>query len=113
MKRSLLIALAAAATLSFASTAPASADTGHFSQVVSYGDLNVSSPDGARVLLARINRAAENVCQLSYAPQPLSFRQDQEECVRTTVSQTVARLHMPTVVAMYEGDAAPSVIASR
>ena len=113
MKRSILLALAAAATLSLAFTAPASADSFQRGERVSYADLNLSTQDGARTLLARIHRAADRVCFVANGPQPLDLHIARRECVNDAVGRAVARLDIPTVTAMYQGGSAPTVIASR
>ena len=61
-------AIAAVGTLFFAgvcligATAPAAAEPVSRTKMVSYGDLNLASASGRKVLDSRINRAAHNVC---------------------------------------------------
>jgi len=113
MKRSILLAIAAATTLSLAFTAPASADTFQRGERVTYTDLNLSTQDGARVLLARIHRAAEHVCFTENGPQPLDLHIARRQCVTEAVGRAVAHLDSPMVTAMYEGGSTPTVLASR
>jgi len=61
-------AIATVGTLFFAgvcligATAPAAAQPVAHTKTVSYGDLNLASASGRKVLDSRINRAAHNVC---------------------------------------------------
>ena len=61
-------AIATVGTLFFAgvcligATAPAAAQPVAQTKLVSYGDLNLASASGRKVLDSRINRAAHNVC---------------------------------------------------
>jgi UrcA family protein len=63
------------------------------------GDLDLSSPAGARVVMTRFEQAAHKVC----GPEPsdrLSFGGQYDTCVRETVNRAVGNLGVPTVEAM-------------
>jgi UrcA family protein len=66
---------------------------------VRIGDLDLSSPAGAKTAIARFQQAAHKTC----GPEPadkLSFGRYYDECVRETVNRAVVDLGAPTVEAM-------------
>ncbi|MES1199650.1 MAG: UrcA family protein [Pseudomonadota bacterium] len=108
MRRTLLLALAAAATLAFA--APASA--GEFrSRTVSYADLDLSNPHDAQTMLTRIRQGARDVCRYS-GHDSLDRMVMERDCRRETVAHTVATLDSPMVTAAFEGRTPTLQIAS-
>jgi len=73
------------------------------SQVVRYTELDLAHEPGAKVLLARIKRAAHAVC----GPQPsllsLGENRDYDTCVDTSIRSAVTRVDAPLVTAIYDG----------
>jgi UrcA family protein len=94
---------------SLSSPIPTSGPDGDAAWVtVHTGDLNLSSADGAREMMARIHHAARQVC----GPEPsdrLSFGGQDEVCMREVVNGAVTNLGSPAVAALNE--AAPAVAA--
>ena len=65
-------------------------------QVVRYADLNISSPDGARILYGRIQAAARLVCQFELT----SFRHwsgREQACFKHAVDDAVRQVHSPAL----------------
>src|SRR5271163_1389599 len=62
LRRLILSATFGALAASFAVVCSAADSTDALQSIVNYGDLNVSSPQGAAVLYARIQAAARRVC---------------------------------------------------
>jgi UrcA family protein len=60
--------------------------------VVRYGDLNLSTPDGAATLLRRIDAAARQVCPDAYA-RDLRVKALARECRRTATANAVEQVH--------------------
>jgi UrcA family protein len=112
-----ITSLAAAALALAALSQPASAGdrTMERSVTISYADLNLSSPDGARVLYKRIKQAARTAC----GPEPrgivLEFypraQWQHKSCIRKAVENAVASLDNPMVTAVHEGGPLPIQIA--
>jgi len=105
MHRPILSALAAVLAIA-AIASPAAAETwgpATDTQRVSYADINLDTPRGAQEMLARIEVAARNVCDVRNAPRPLYERLIADRCVRSTVSSTVATMHNPMLTASYQG----------
>lgn len=71
------------------------------SEIVIYGDLDITSASGAKILLKRIRSAADKLCG-SYRPGDLWGRADHYKCVRTTIGETVAALNSPPLTALNE-----------
>ena len=70
-------------------------------KTVSYGDLNLASPQGAAALYWRITRAAQEVCGPakqagSHFPRP-GFR----ECVQRAIAEAVAKVDRPELSAYH------------
>ncbi len=101
MNKTLLIALTTSLALSMV-TLPASARDEIItkSQVVRYGDLNLSSDEGVRALYHRIRKAARKVCTEandSVQLQQRSFR----VCVDSAVANAVDKVNRPALTAMH------------
>ena len=73
-------------------------------QVV-YSDLNLSTQDGARALLKRLDNAAKRVCGAEPSRSPLQPRLviAYERCVSDAVDASVAQVNAPLVVALHTG----------
>jgi UrcA family protein len=70
--------------------------------VVKFGDLNLSTADGAAALYHRINAAASNLCgsfrtKIADLPDP----QRQYACVRDAVRNAVIAIDQPALSAIY------------
>jgi UrcA family protein len=91
------------AVLALAGAAPA-ADAADPTQpptvVVSYDDLNIDSPQGARILFARIRNAATRVCGSLEARGPEAFSQFRK-CYQQAMDAAVAQIDEPAVTALY------------
>lgn len=75
--------------------APAKSDAAA-TAAVSFSDLEVSRPEDARVLLARVQAAAREVCGRSFT------HGDASACVHATVDRAVEALDRPQVSAIYQ-----------
>ena len=71
--------------------------------VVKYGDLNVSHPQGAAVLLRRIRRAGEAVCG-SFAGGGLGPKMRMNACVQNAVADAVTKVNQPQLFAIYKAN---------
>ena len=87
---------------SFALTAPASAQ--QHERRVAYHDLDLDTETGARAMLSRISRAANDICGDNDGPMPLWERSQLRECRNDIVAHTVAQLNRPMVTALLNRD---------
>jgi UrcA family protein len=118
MLKSLLPALAGAGLAALA-TAPGSARAQTAAPTVqsasvriSYADLNLSNPAGARKMMGRIHHAARAICGEPDSNNDLAGWAQQRACVEITVSDALRSLDNPTVTAFSERNAA-TFVASR
>jgi UrcA family protein len=82
-------------------------------QVVKYGDLNLSNPQGAATLYARIRAAAANVCRPFAGDNSL---RSNSECMHKAITDAVIKVDQPELFAIYNaknGTSKPVVLASR
>ena len=82
------------------------------SQSVSFADLNVNTPAGARVLYDRIHSAAERVCADSDPLQRLAAG----PCARKAEANAIEKLNLPQLTAYYRaktGKATEPLTATR
>jgi UrcA family protein len=103
MKKSAIVLAAVLVALSLsASQFAAASDTVTQSVTVSYADLNLSNPSGARTLYQRIRGAARKVCTVAgespYEVQDL----DKRKCILDAIDQAVMKVNSPVLVAMYK-----------
>jgi UrcA family protein len=70
------------------------------SRTVAYGDLNLDSPEGARVLYARLRSAARTVCEPARSPVLMNDRS--EECYRNALAKAVAQVNKSTLTKLYK-----------
>ena len=110
MKRSILGIAALALVGSFQAQA---GDINHERQVVvRYDDINVKQASGARILLARIDEAADNVC----GPQPdirqLGAWKSFRDCRKTAMDTAMASLPFDLMAAIDRPNR-PEALASR
>ncbi|HEY1562839.1 MAG TPA: UrcA family protein [Caulobacteraceae bacterium] len=119
MLKSILIAIAGAGLASLAS-APGSAraqpasNSESVSVRINFADLNLSSQQGAREMMGRIEGAARIICGESSANNDLAERSREHACVNQTVSDAVRSLDAPTVTALRDSRrGAETFVASR
>ena len=84
-------------------TAHASAE-GVPSQRVSYADLDISKPAGAKVLYSRIKAAARHVCALN-GFDPLLSLQSINRCIDLAVDKAVKDVDSPALSALHPSGA--------
>ena len=70
------------------------------SRTVAYGDLNLDSPEGARVLYARLRSAARTVCAPMRSPVLMNDRS--EECYHSALAKAVAQINKSTLTKLYK-----------
>ena len=76
--------------------ASAQTDPDQVSMKVSYGDLNIQSPDGAKVLLRRIENAAHAICA-GQGSNTMDRMRRLKPCVREVVERTAAEVNSPAL----------------
>lgn len=104
MQRSLLLALASAATFALMAAAPADAAVIHRTSVrVSYADLDIDNQAGAAALLGRIRSAARAVCGDYSGPISLRARAAIRQCENARVEKAVTDVNNPALTALYSG----------
>jgi UrcA family protein len=73
---------------------------------VTYGDLDLSSPDGAQVMLHRLHEAALNACGADDGSvTPYKWAIHRSNCYHRSMDQAVADLGAPTVTQLYQARA--------
>jgi UrcA family protein len=92
--------LAALALAGAAPAADATDPTQPPTVVVSYDDLNIDSPQGARILYARIRTAATRVCGSFEGRGPEAFSHFRK-CYQQAMDAAVAQVDRPAVTALY------------
>ncbi|MBV8784088.1 MAG: UrcA family protein [Gammaproteobacteria bacterium] len=70
---------------------------------VKFGDLNVSSPDGAATLYTRIRQAAQTVC---HQADPLW---NTRSCIDKAIADAVTKVNQPALFTVYNGHYKPSL----
>jgi UrcA family protein len=101
-----------ACNLTAVSTAAESTDAQQ--TTVKYADLNVSSPEGAAALHARIQRAARQVCR-PLDGQDLSSKARMGACEHKAIAVAVTKVDQPALFAAYNahyGQPKPIVLAA-
>jgi UrcA family protein len=68
---------------------------------VNYSDLNLASPEGARVLYRRIGVAARKACGPNFATWYPAVRYAWKECYKGAVDQAVKHVNAPTLTALH------------
>jgi len=69
-------------------------------KTVDYGDLNLDTEAGARVLFFRLRSAAKEVCS-PLAGRSLSLHSRWQACYDKAVASAVAQVNRPAVTALY------------
>ncbi|MGZ3276195.1 MAG: UrcA family protein [Caulobacteraceae bacterium] len=93
-----LTALSLVSTPTFAREVQAG-DEAPRSAAVSYADLNLNTPDGQAVLVARIHRAAEAVCGPEPDSRDLKRLPPYRQCMKQSVDTAVAAIPSPSQMA--------------
>ena len=83
---------AALAVALASSLAVAGADTLSPARTVPFGDLNLSSAQGAEALHRRLTMAAEQVCEPALLPGSRLVPRDYTACVARAVTEAVAKI---------------------
>jgi UrcA family protein len=107
-------ALLIAAASSFAGICSA-ADTNPLQALVKYGDLKVSSPEGATVLYTRIRAAAEQVCR-PLDNRSFAFKRLNETCIHNAIADAVTKVDQPALFSVYNaknGISKPVMLVAR
>jgi UrcA family protein len=102
MKRAILCA-ALGATLAASAATAAGAEDGQMR--VALGDLNMATPEGAHVALARIEFSAADFCDANSGRQSLERSRYVDRCVADMTRKSVSQLHAPLVTALLDGQA--------
>jgi len=71
------------------------------SVVVSYADLNLADPAGARTLYARLKRAAGKACGNQPSPLELSASSAYRDCYDRTLNKAVSRVNSQQLYALH------------
>ncbi|HET9389044.1 MAG TPA: UrcA family protein [Steroidobacteraceae bacterium] len=85
-------------------TGTASADSSWKEQVsvkVKYGDLNLSTDEGAARLYRRITQAARSVCGLDYIQPEERMYVNWKPCYEQAIATAVAQVNSPLLTAMH------------
>ncbi len=102
MNRQTLTALICGASL-FAAPAFAQPTLGaQLQYVVHYSDLNLTRPEGARMLLSRLKGAARIVCSPAADSADLGRIALFNACVQDTMGRAVASVHLSLVSELYD-----------
>jgi len=111
----LLVLAGVIAALAFPAAAgvhPAKDQPDALSTTVPLSDLNLDRIAGADLALARIQRAARDVCGEAPAPRELSKRGRYRACVAAATDTAVVTLDAPLVTARHQGRD-PAMLAAR
>jgi UrcA family protein len=90
---------------------------GYHQVVVSYSDLDLSQPDGAKAMLSRLQVAARNVCGKTYSERDVSTLWASRACNKQAMNRAVASINAPLVAELYgvpalKSGSTPSRLAS-
>ena len=80
---------------------------------VSFADLELSSPAGAKSVLNRIHAAAKTVCGGEPDIRLLERSAIYHSCMKATVERAVASLDSPAVTALNAGEPGATMVANR
>jgi UrcA family protein len=95
--------IVATLTAGFAAPASSTEEAGVRKIIVKFGDLNVTTPEGASALYARIRTAAAQVCR---QPDPLW---NTRSCVDKAIADAVTKVNQPALFAAYNSHYKPSL----
>jgi UrcA family protein len=71
--------------------------------IVKYGDLDLSSPQGAAALYSRIQKAAGSVCWRMY-DSDFAYRANKDACLQGAIADAVSKVNRPELSAVYEAN---------
>lgn len=71
---------------------------------VGYGDLDVSTVQGATALYARIRSAAEHVCSSFDRPLDLNSQALKADCISQAIAKGVAAVNEPALLMVYKAN---------
>jgi UrcA family protein len=94
--------LAGAITFCALEATARAADDALPTRTVSYADLDISKPAGAKVLYHRITAAANEVCGFG-AYRDMGSRQRQQDCVKASIDKAVKDVGSPALSALRPG----------
>jgi UrcA family protein len=108
--RNLIATAALSALASGFSAVVAAADSPHTpTAIVKYGDLNVSTAEGASALYARILSAAKQVCSSFDTPLDLNSQALKADCIGQAIANGVAALNEPALFMVYKANGGTSL----
>jgi UrcA family protein len=68
-------------------------------EIVSYSDLNLNSPNGAKVLYGRLQNAAHKVC-LPFESRDIERKIIWQKCFDQAIDEAVTQINKPTLTAL-------------
>lgn len=77
---------------------------------VSYADLNLSHPDGALALYARLRTAARQLCGYDFTPSDLYHRVARKDCYDRTLNDAVQGVDSAPLKGLHAANERPSTI---
>ena len=107
-------AILSALAFSVATVSHANEVTSPPQAIVKFGDLNVSTSQGAAVLYSRIEYAAKNVCSHMYLSEE-AYRSMKYACLQKVIRDAVIKVDRPALSAVFEsryGATPPVVLAA-
>jgi UrcA family protein len=104
-------AILSALTFSFATASHADDDTAPPQVIVKFGDLDVSTSQGAAALYRRIHGAAVNVCSRMYVDE-LAHKWHENACLQKVIGDAVIKVNRPALSAVFASkyDAPPPMV---
>jgi UrcA family protein len=110
--RVIALSLLAASALAASTPASAQSPSDPVRVTVSYGDLNIDRPKGAKVLIHRIQTAANLACGGAPDARVLAEQANFDACRRRAIATAVTAVGSPTLSAM-AGPIAGTRLATR
>ena|SRR5579863_1432785 len=106
----LALAFVSALTSAFTSVCAAADSRDTVTETVKYGDLNLSTPQGATTLYRRIASAARNVCGASHVDNwNFASRSEAIGCVHKAIAEAVTKVNQPALFIVYNENYKPSL----
>jgi UrcA family protein len=94
-------AILGALALSFATVSSAEESTTPPQAIVKFGDLDISTPQGAIALYGRIRSAADRVCWPKYSSDNVTSQLN-NACMQQVIAEAVMEVNRPALSAVYE-----------
>jgi UrcA family protein len=96
---------------SFATASHAADDTAPPQVIVKFGDLDVSTSQGAAALYRRIHGAAVNVCSQMYVDK-LAYKWHEAACLQKVIGDAVIKVDRPALSAVFASkyEASPPMV---